>query len=183
MLVTPRHDWFQRATVLRDHGRAQGDVAFWNQEVAFKYKMSSLQAALGLAQLERVEELVGHKRRVFAWYQEELRDLAGVAWNVEPPGTRNAFWMTTAVLDPERGPDKSALAERLSARGIDTRPFFHPLSTLPAYAGRPEAVRARERNVHATRVTGYGINLPCSATLTRPQVAYVADSFRAAIRG
>lgn len=181
MLVTGMEDVWQRAATLRDHGRAPGDVAFWNSEVAFKYKMSSLQAALGLAQLERVEELVRKKRTAFGWYQEELGSLPGVRWNVEPPNTRNAFWMTTAILDPERGVTKQLLAERLSQKGVDTRPFFHPLSSLPAYAARPEAARARDRNVVAHRIAGYGVNLPSSAALTRDHVSRVAAAFRSAV--
>jgi perosamine synthetase len=181
MLVTDREDVWTRAACLRDHGRAPGDVAFWNSEVAFKYKMSALQAALGLAQMERVDELVARKREIFGWYQEELGSLPGVAWNPEPPGTRSAFWMTTAVLDASYGLEKTALAERLAAGGVDTRPFFHPLSTLPAYASRPEASRARERNVAARSVAARGINLPSGASLTRSDVSRVAEAFRAAL--
>jgi perosamine synthetase len=181
MLVTHREDVFRRASTLRDHGRAPGDVAFWNSEVGFKYKMSAMQAALGLAQLERVDELVAKKRETFGWYQEELGGIPGVAWNAEPAGTRNAFWMTTAVLDAERRIPKAELAERLSRRGIDTRPFFHPLSSLPAYAQRPEAHRARRRNANAARIAASGINLPSSAAITRSEVSQVADAFRSAL--
>ena len=69
MLVTDDRDLFDRAQFLRDHGRVPGDVQFFNTEVAYKYKMSSMQAALGLAQLERVDELVQRKRDIFAMYR------------------------------------------------------------------------------------------------------------------
>jgi perosamine synthetase len=72
MLVTDRDDLYKRALVLRDRGRLPGDRLFMNGEVAFKYKMSALQAALGLAQLERVDELVARKRQIFAWYRDEI---------------------------------------------------------------------------------------------------------------
>ncbi len=181
MLLTNRRDVFDRAATLRDHGRAPGDVMFWNGEVAHKYKMSALQAALGLAQLERVDELVAKKREAFGWYQDELGELPGVHWNPEPPGTTSSFWMTTAVLDPAYGLTKDVVAARLDADGIDTRPFFHPLSSLPAYASRVEAARARKRNRFSYRVAPYGINLPSSAALTRDDVARVASSFRQAL--
>ncbi len=181
MLVSDRDDLSTRASMLRDHGRAPGDVGFLNAQVAFKYKMSSLQAALGLAQLERVDELVRQKRTTFGWYQEELGALRGVSWNAEPPGTKNAFWMTTAVLSPDRGVTKDVLAKRLFDAGVDTRPFFYPLSAIPAYAGRPEAKKARERNVVAYRVSPYGVNLPSSAALTRRQVSRVAEAFKSAL--
>jgi perosamine synthetase len=181
MLLTRRADLARRAATLRDHGRAPGDVMFWNAEVAHKYKMSALQAALGLAQLERVEELVAKKREAFGWYREELARVEGVQWNPEPAGTSSSFWMTTAVVDPERGVSKERLAARFDEAGIDTRPFFHPLSSLPAYAARPEASRARERNANAYRLSASGINLPSSAALTRDDVSRVARTFRAAL--
>jgi perosamine synthetase len=66
MLVTDREDIYQRVLQLRDHGRRPGDTLFWNYEVAHKYKMSSMQAALGLAQLERIEELLARKVETFS---------------------------------------------------------------------------------------------------------------------
>ena len=83
MLVTNREDIFQRCLALRDHGRAPGDKMFWNAEVGFKYKMSSMQAALGLAQLERIGELVQGKRRIFNWYRQNLANLDGIMLNCE----------------------------------------------------------------------------------------------------
>src|SRR2546421_625820 len=103
MLVTDREDIYLRALFLRDHGRKPGDNSFWNTEIAYKYKMSSMQAALGLAQLERIDELIERKREIFRWYKEELSDIEGLTLNPEPTTTKNAFWMMTAVLDPRRG--------------------------------------------------------------------------------
>jgi perosamine synthetase len=73
------------------------------------------------------------------------------------------------------------LAKRLADAGVDTRPFFYPLSSIPAYAERPEARKARERNVVSYRVAPYGVNLPSSAALTRGQVSRVADAFLSAL--
>ena len=72
MLVTNDEELYRRALFLRDHGRQPDDRMFFNTEVAYKYKMSSLQAALGLAQLERVDELIERKRQIFSWYKREL---------------------------------------------------------------------------------------------------------------
>jgi perosamine synthetase len=102
MLVTDRDDLYERALVLRDHGRLPGDRVFMNGEVAFKYKMSALQAALGLAQLERIDELVARKRQVFAWYRDEIGGLPGVTLNHEPNDVFNSYNVVTIVLDPPR---------------------------------------------------------------------------------
>jgi perosamine synthetase len=181
MLVTDRKDLFDRVLQLRDHGRVPGDKMFWNHEVAFKYKMSSLQAALGLAQLERVEELVARKREAFGWYREELGNLDGVRLNFEPPGTRNVYWMVTAILSPELGFKTVQLMEALAASGIDSRPFFHPLSTLPAYESFPGSKVARERNGVSYAIAECGINLPSSLSLTRDDVRKVAEALRRAL--
>lgn len=178
MLVTDDDDLRARVLFLRDHGRPPGDRLFHNTEVAYKYKMSSMQAALGSAQLERVEELVSRKREIFAWYAEELAGLPGVTLNYQAPGTKNTYWMVTAVLAESLGLRKERLMELLAAEGIDCRPFFHPLSSLPAYAGLPQAELARSRNRASYAISPYGINLPSALNLTREQIRRVAVALR-----
>jgi perosamine synthetase len=175
MLVTDDRALFDRIQTLRDHGRDRGDRFFFNSEVGFKYKMSSMQAALGLAQLERIDELVERKRDIFGWYQARLAQ--HVQLNAEPPGTRNSYWMVTAVV-PDTNPRRTRdLMAGFDAAGIDTRPFFHPLSSLPAYAGCPEATIARERNVVSYALDGRGLNLPSALSLPEGDVDVVCSTF------
>ncbi len=181
MLVTDRKDLFQRVQVLRDHGRQPGDRMFWNTEVAYKYKMSSMQAALGLAQLERIEELLARKREQFACYQEELQGLNGITLNAQPEGTRNAYWMVTIVMDPKFGLNKTQLMERLSQHGMDVRPFFHPLSSLPAYEDSEQAHLARERNKVVYGISPYSINLPSALCLTSQDIKNVCDILKSVL--
>src|ERR1700733_1364043 len=129
MLVTARDDLFARVLRLRDHGRDPGDRLFINQEVAYKYKMSALQAAFGVAQLERIEELVARKREIFSWYARHMNGLNSIALNHEAPTTKNSYWMITAVFDTELGLQKEEVIARLRDRNIDSRPFFSPLSS------------------------------------------------------
>jgi len=178
MLVTDRDDLYQRVLFLRDHGRRPGDSLFWNQEIAYKYKMSSMQAALGLAQLERIDELMALKREIFRWYKEGLADIEGLTLNPQAPTTKNAFWMITAVLDPRLGIEKDYLQRELSERNIDSRPFFHPLSSIPAYQHLKQAHEARERNRVSYRICPYGINLPSGLNMTEEKVRLVCDALR-----
>ncbi len=179
MLVTDRDDICDRVMFLRDHGRPPGDQLFYNTEIAWKYKMSSMQAALGLAQLERVEELVARKREIFSWYAEELADVPGISLNFEAPGTKSTFWMVTVLVDPQTGFGKERLMSLMSDQGIDTRPFFHPLSSLPAYGKSPYAEQARRRNIVSYSISPYGLNLPSGLTLTRTDVRRVCTSLGA----
>jgi perosamine synthetase len=181
MLVTDHQDLFKRIQVLRDHGRQPGDRMFFNTEVAYKYKMSSMQAALGLAQLERIDELIERKRDQFAWYKQGLAGLDGITMNSEPVGTRNAYWMVTIVLDPKLGLNKTQLMERLSEHGIDTRPFFHPLSSIPAYEDSEQAYIARQRNKVAYSVSPYAINLPSALSLEKQQIETVCNILKKVI--
>lgn len=182
MLVTNDEALYRRVLFLRDHGRKPGDKQFWNREIAYKYKMSSMQAALGLAQLERLDELVERKRQIFAWYKHELEDIEQLTLNHELPQAKNAYWMVTAVVDKEYGLGKDEMQEQLSKLNIDCRPFFHPLSSIPAYEHLPQAHEARTRNLVSYEICPYGINLPSSLNLTRDQVKYVCKMFKTLVR-
>ena len=182
MLVTDREDVYPRALFLRNHGREPGDKMFWNAEVAYKYAMSSMQAALGLAQLERIEEIIARKRQIFAWYQEALSGVDGLTLNYEAPGTKNTYWMVTAVLDASLGMEKERLMALLSERGIDSRPFFYPLSSLPAYEYLGQARQDRQRNRVSYQISPYGVNVPCALNMTQERVHYVCDTLKEILR-
>ena len=178
MLVTDDDELHARVMHLRDHGREPGDVNFQNTEVAFKYKMPPVAAAIGLAQVERVEELVTRKREIFSWYLEGLSGVKGVTLNQEPRGIRNSYWMVTALLDPELDWPKEKLMAALRDAGIDSRPMFHPLSSLPAYAGTAAAEVAAKRNSTSYQISPWGINLPSALCLNRKQVNRVIEVLR-----
>lgn len=182
MVVTDRRDLYDRMLVLRDHGRKPGDKKmFWNYEIGHKYKMSCLQAALGLAQLERIDELVASKRQIFAWYCRGLRGLEGILLNCEEPHIKNTYWMVTVILDEKYGIRKEHLIERMGRRGIACRPFFYPLSSLPAYEHLSQAHQARQRNKVCYRISPYGMNVPSGVSLTEEDVSCVCGSLRDAL--
>ncbi len=178
MLVTDREDLYQRCLTLRDHGKASGTKMFWNAEVGYKYKMSSLQAALGLAQLERIEELIEKKRQIFRWYREQLQHVKGITLNCEPPGTKNSYWMVTAIFDPKFGLLKEDIIQKLKYIGIDSRPFFYPLSSQPAYKNLVHIHEAQKRNIGSYQISPYGVNLPCGMNLTKDEVNYVCNAVK-----
>lgn len=149
-----------RAAKLGDHGRST-EKRLWNDELGYKYKMSNVQAALGLAQLERIEELVDKKRQIFGWYEERLG--GRLQMNAEKPGCRNIYWMTTVVVT---GRDR--IMQELLKYNIDSRPVFYPLSSMPMF----ESVH----NSNADAFSRGGINLPSGHNLTEDDVDYVCDA-------
>ena len=175
MLVTNNKELFDRVLFLRDHGRKPGDVLFFNSEVGYKYKMSSMQAALGLAQIERVDELVDKKRQIFSWYEKALAGIDGTILNFEPKETKNSYWMVSIILDQKLGIKKEDLFYKMQARGISCRPFFFPLSAIPAFYDIDEAKKARERNVVSYRISPYGVNLPCGMNMDEAKVEKVCE--------
>jgi perosamine synthetase len=181
MLVTDDEALFKRASTLQDHGRKPGDRFFMNEEVAFKYKMSSMQAALGLAQLERIETLVAQKRAIFRWYQEELHSVDGLTLNSEPAGTKNTYWMVTAIVDPKIDLPELRLMELLGESNIDVRPFFFPLSSLPAYKAMGGEAVWRGRNPVAYRLSAQAVNLPSALNLTRDDVSRVCAALKSCV--
>ncbi|MFN4355700.1 DegT/DnrJ/EryC1/StrS family aminotransferase [Parvibaculum sp.] len=178
MFVTNDDHLHQRVMTLRDHGRPPGDKLFLNTEVGFKYKMSALQAAFGLAQIERVEELIARKREIFNWYRETLNGLDGITLNAEPQGTLNSYWMVTVIPEPSFGLDKFALMDGFRGRKIDTRPFFSPLSSLPAFADRPASSAHMPAQPVGETIAKYGVNLPSGYHMTEELVQRVADALK-----
>lgn len=170
MLLYDNEHFHARCSQLRDHGRRPGDIMFFNEEVGFKYRMSGLQAALGLAQLERVDELVARKCEIFGWYSALLTGQPGISLNRTTPNVQNGYWMVTVLLDPDLGWTKEQLVPAMRAAGIDVRPLFYPLSQLPAYRDSVSGRDAARRNKTAYEISPYGLNLPSGPDIDRQSV-------------
>jgi perosamine synthetase len=138
--------------------------------------MSNIQAALGLGQLERLDELVGKKRQILGWYKERLGSVKGLELNPQTSWSHGIAWMSSVVLNPKRHAPRQEVTRRLKAAGIDTRPFFPPLSSFPMFGGNAS------RSKVATHLGDHGINLPSGHNLTEADVDRVADGLRAALR-
>ena len=163
MFVTNDANLFERVLTLSNHGRARGQTKqFWPDMVGFKYKMSNIQAAIGCAQMERIDTLIARKRKLFTYYRQQLTCLSGVSMNPEPSGIENGVWMPTVVFDHETGITREKLQAAFAAENIDARVFFWPLSSLPMF----EPVAS---NTCAYAVPSRAINLPSYHDLTRAE--------------
>lgn len=132
MLVTNDSDLYEKVLTLSNHGRSREQTKqFWPDMVGFKYKMSNVQAAIGCAQMERIDELVLRKRQIFEGYFKRIQSISDVvAMNPELPGTVNGFWMPTVVAKPTIEFNRQKLLDKFSSELIDGRVFFWPLSSL-----------------------------------------------------
>lgn len=171
MVVTNDDHLAERVRFYGDHCKdATSGKSFWHTDFGHNYRMSNLQAALGLAQLGRIEEFVSKKRRIFGWYREWLGDIDGLAMNVERLGVRNNFTLTSIVLHKKFRINRDSLRAELKKRMIDTRSFFYPLSLMPVFH--------KAHNPVAYQVSANGINLPSGIMLSKATVDYIGHAIR-----
>ncbi|MCL4752374.1 MAG: DegT/DnrJ/EryC1/StrS family aminotransferase [Myxococcales bacterium] len=166
-----------RFRFLKDHGMSK-ERRYYHTELAFNYRMTNLQAALGCAQLEQLETFIEKKRALMGWYREALDGVPAVTLNAERAGNMSVFWMVSALLGPDASESRDAVCARLRERGVDTRPFFVPMSQLPHLRGFRQVGRDGDGCPTARRLSVQGLNLPSGTGLTRDDVSYVAHAFR-----
>jgi perosamine synthetase len=176
MLILDDEKLNERCLFLRDHGRRPDGPAYFNYEVTYKYMPFNLQAAVGYAQFQRLDELIAKKRWIFESYKERLSDIEDIQFNAEPEGGFNSAWITGLLIGESHKLNKVKAMEMLQELGLPTRPFFYPLSSLPAYPGQ-EAIY-RPRNPVAYNICDRGINLPGALIMTESQIDRVCEGVR-----
>lgn len=177
MFVTSDDGIYEKVLTLGNHGRARNDARkLWPTDIGYKFKMSNLQAALGCAQLTRIDELILEKRRIFFLYRELLGDLDGLSMNPEPTGTQNGFWMPTIVCDETLGVSSEMLLRSFDNNGIDGRPFFWPLSSTKLFGDQPS-------NQISYSVSGRAVNLPSFHQMKESEIEFVANVVRKTVKG
>jgi perosamine synthetase len=171
MILTDDPAWYERARFLRDHAMSPTE-RYYHPEIGFNYRLTNIQAALGLAQVERMDEFVRRKRENAALYAEHLHAVPGITLAPEAPWARNVYWMYSILVGPEFPLSRDALMAALRQRGVDTRPFFRAIHTMPCH-------KRQETLPVAEDLAARGINLPSSVKLTAEQIAYIAQQIRA----
>ena len=153
MVVTRDAELAKRMMVLRDHGMEKGR-RYWHVVPGFNYRMTNLQAAIGLAQMERLESFLARREAIVARYDEHLSKVPGIELPPRKSWARNIHWLYSVLVDPaEAGIDRDHLARKLAERGIETRGFFYPLHEQPPY-------RSDEAYPVTTEVSSRGLSLP-----------------------
>jgi len=172
MVVTSDPDINARVRALLDH-MMDPQRRYYHPEIGYNYRMTNMQAAVGCAQMKRLNGLVAAKRRVAKMYSERLRRIEGVSLPPEMGWARNVFWLYTIRLDSGFGLTADELAHRLIKEGIDTRPVFLPMHLLPMYA-------TRRRFPVSEKLAQTGLSLPSSPMLPEDDVERVCESIRKA---
>ena len=174
MVVTNRKRLARELASLRDlrFGRKS---KFVHDGVGFNYRMTAMQAALGLAQLARIRQHLRKARWIARQYAEKLRLVKGLQLHAEPAWGKSSFWMYSVVLDGKASRrDRDGLAKRLAAHGIETRPFFTPVHVQPAYRG---TIR-RKSYPASSYLSARGLNLPSGLALKESEIRTVCRALR-----
>jgi perosamine synthetase len=178
MLLLDNEQLYQRCKFLRDHGRAPG--TYFNTEVTFKYMPSNLLAALGYAQFQRLEQLINKKRWIWKKFQEHLAEIPDIYFNPEPENVYNGVWCTALVFGKSHKVDKNYIMDALSKKGLPSRPFFYPLTLLPAFGANTE--EGCRNSPVAYDISARAINLPCAFTLDEEKIVLMSQAIKETLR-
>jgi perosamine synthetase len=161
----------ERMRVVRGQGQSL-TRRYWHEVLGFNYRMTNIVAAIGLAQIERLDATLARKRAVAARYQALLRGLP-VAFQRPMDGVESSHWLVSVLLPP--GADRDAVQRDMAARGVDTRPVFFCAHEMPMYA-------KGERFPVAEDIAARGLSLPSYPTLSDADLDRVADALGAALQ-
>jgi perosamine synthetase len=169
MVVTNNKRIFRKAAHFKGQGLVEGRE-YWHDVVGYNYRMTNICAAIGLAQLEQVETFLERKRQIANWYVEGLEGVPSITFHQEIGNICHSYWMCSILVDDPLKRDP--LRQYLAKVGIETRPFFHPVHTMPMY---------RKKNAKysvAESLASRGINLPSYASLKKEQINFICRKIK-----
>ncbi|MGB9694332.1 MAG: DegT/DnrJ/EryC1/StrS family aminotransferase [Fervidobacterium sp.] len=171
MCLTNNDELAQKIRILRDHGMNL-EKRYWHEVVGFNYRMTNLQAALGVAQLEKINSFIERKRKIAELYNSLLKDVNGVVLHPEMKWAKNIYWLYSILINEKKfGASRDQLMTELAEKGIETRRFFYPIHTMPPYKKY-----ANHSAFHvANELSSKGINLPSSTKLTEENIKEITQ--------
>ncbi len=174
MLVTDNPDWVEKAQILRDHGMSK-KTKYWHPVLGYNFRMTNIQAAIGLGQMNKIVRIIDHKRRIAQSYSRGLGGVKGIVLPPEATWGKNVFWLYSILVGPETGKNRDDLIEYLHQSQVASRPLFFPMPAMPYY-------ETGEQFPAAQKISEQGISLPSGSTLTPEQIQYIIELIRQFLR-
>jgi perosamine synthetase len=159
----------------------RSEKRFFHTEIGYNFRMTNLQAAIGVAQMERIEEFVEKKRYLGAYYREKLSEIPGICFQIEKPWAKSVYWMYAIELDEKTGFTAEEMIMRLKMKGIETRPFFFGLHKQPVF--HDMGLFEGEQYPVSERAYRQGLYLPSGLTLTEKQIDKVCQGIKDILGG
>ena len=174
MITTDDDEFASKCRYLRDHAMSK-EKRYWHTELGFNYRMTNIQAALGCAQLQRIDELMEKRSLVYNSYFKRLGDIDGIRLNRTSPWALNSYWLVCVEIEGYTEEKRDNLMVELKKKNVDSRPFFYPMSEMPYINESP--------NTPVTHtVYQRGINLPSFVDLTEDEIEYICKTLLSLLR-
>lgn len=170
MVIFPDIEIAQKARILRDHGMSP-DKRYWHDKVGYNFRLTNIQAAIGVAQMERLDEIINRKINIAKAYDKKLSKIKGI--NKLPSHQKNirhSNWLYTILLDKKFNRD--VILKKLMNKGVDTRPVFYPLNSMPPYKN----FRHSDKLVNSHNISNFGLSLPSASTLKDEDIDFVTKN-------
>ena len=167
MCLTNNEELYEKMRILRDHGM-NPNKRYWHDVIGFNYRMTNLQAAVGVAQLEKLDEFIKRKREIARTYNSLLNEVKGIILPPEMPWAKNVYWMYSILIEDDFKLTRDQLMDKLEENEIETRPFFYPIHIMPPYKSDIEFPVAK-------RISRRGINLPSAVTLKEEDIKKIVE--------
>lgn len=170
MLISNDEEIIEKAKMLKDMAFVK-KRRFYHPEIGFNYRMTNLQAAIGCAQLEKIEQLIEIRRKNAELYNTQLKNIDGVTTPPEEKWAKNTYWMYSILVDEDKyGMNRNDLMNELREKGIETRPFFYPIHLQPFIN------QTSHQYPVAERLSETGLNLPSGPTLKKNEINYITGA-------
>ena len=168
MCLTDNKDLFEKMSLLRDHGM-RPEKKYWHEVVGFNYRMTNLQAALGCAQLSRIDSFLEAKKKNALLYQEGLASLPWITFQQVHTDSETNHWLFSILINDQSKYTRDEVLEKLRHQGVDARQVFYPTSHMPPY-------QVDDTDLDNSITIGYsGLSLPSSSKLTSDDVHYICE--------
>jgi perosamine synthetase len=180
---TDDQELYKKAKLYSHHGidKALTGKYYWSNVLGYNYNWTNIQAALALAQLRRIDELIAYKKWLFHEYEKGLRSIGGLQLSAAKSNVDPTYWISCAILDPQYGINKEELGKHFARHQIDMRPLFYPVSSMPPFQSYLEGKNMSKENPVAYQLSEYGVCLPNGNNLGEDEVEYVCSTFKAII--
>ncbi|GAB6275361.1 MAG: DegT/DnrJ/EryC1/StrS family aminotransferase [Peptococcaceae bacterium] len=175
MVITNNEEVAQKARLLKDLAFSP-EKRFLHNSIGFNYRMTNIQAAIGLGQLEKIDDLIAARRRNAYYYNRLLKDLPGITLPVERKEAKNVYWMYGILIEDEFGLSRDELMFKLKEKGIETRTFFYPMHQQPAF--QEMGLFAGEKYPVAEALSQKGLYLPSGSGLKKEEIEAVCQAIK-----
>jgi len=168
MIVTNNEEIAEKCRILRDHGMSP-DKRYWHEVIGYNYRMTNMQAALGVAQMGKIEKIISRKKEIAEEYKKHFQDIPGITLPANMEWAQSVYWLYTILIDNKiTGCKVEKLMSALKAQGIDSRPVFPPVHTQPVYKN--------DRSLPVSeKISSIGISLPSASEIRDEDIKKVCD--------